>query len=81
MINLDSIRNENSKEHNEKLLYIPDHPRRILMIGGGSRSEKTNALLHLIKEQDDIDKIHFYAKDLSEPKYDFLIKKHENAGM
>ena len=39
-----------------------------------SGSGKTNALLHLIKEQDDIDKIYFYAKDLSEPKYEFLIK-------
>ena len=36
--------------------------------------------LNLIKEQDDIDKIHLYAKDLGEPKYEFLIKKRENAG-
>ena len=35
---------------------------------------KTNTLLNLIKEQDDIDKIYLYAKDLSEPKYKFLIK-------
>ena len=40
-----------------------------------SRSGKTNALLNLIKEQDDIDKMCLYAKDLSERKYDFLIKK------
>ena len=26
------------------------------------------------------DKIYLYAKDLSEPKYEFLIKKRENAG-
>ena len=44
------------------------------MIIGGSGSGKTNALLNLIKEQDDIDKIYLYAKDLSEPKYKFLIK-------
>ena len=50
------------------------------MIIGGSRSGKTNALLNLIKEQDDIDKIYLYAKDLSKPKYEFLIKRHENAG-
>ena len=37
-------------------------------------------MLNLIKEQDDIDKIHLYAKGLSEPKYDFLIKKRENVG-
>ena len=77
MINLDSITNENNKEHNEKWPYIPDHPYRILIIGG-SGSGKTNALLNLIKEQDDIDKIYLYAKDLSEPKYEFLIKKHED---
>ena len=79
MINLDSITNENNKEHNEKWPFIPDHPYRILIIGG-SGSGKTNALLNLIKEQDDIDKIYLYAKDLSEPKYEFLIKKREDAG-
>ena len=74
MINLDSITNENNKEHNEKWPYIPDHPYRILIIGG-SGSGKTNALLNLIKEQDDIDKIYLYAKDLSEPKNGFLISE------
>ena len=80
MINLDSITNENNKEHNEKWPYIPDHPYRILIIGG-SGSGKTNALLNLIKEQDDIDEIYLHAKDLSEPKYEFLIKKRENVGI
>ena len=51
------------------------------MIIGGSGSGKTNALLNLVKEQDDIDKIYLYAKDLSEPKYEFLIKKLENVGI
>ena len=55
MFNLDSITNENKEEHSEKWTYIPDHPYRILMIGG-SGSGKTNALLHLIKEQDDMTK-------------------------
>ena len=73
MINLDSITNENNKEHNEKCPHIRDHPYRILIIGG-SGSGKANALFNLIKTQDDIDKIHLYAKDLSEPKYEFLIK-------
>ena len=48
---------------------------------GGSGSGKTNALLDLIKEQDDIDKIYLYAKDLSEPKYEFLIKKRKDVGI
>ena len=40
--------------------------------------KKTNALLNLLKEQNDIDKTYSYAKDLSEPKSEFLIKKREN---
>ena len=50
------------------------------MIIGGSGSGKTNALLNLIKEQDDIDKIYLYAKDLSEPKHEFLIKTCKDVG-
>ena len=73
MINLDSITNENNKEHNEKWPFIPDHPYRILIIGG-SGPGKTNLLLNLIKEQDDIDKIYLHAKYLSKPRYEFLIK-------
>ena len=67
MINLDSITNENNKKHNENWPYIPDHPYRIIIIGG-SVSEKTNVLINLINEQGDIDKIYLYARDLSEPK-------------
>ena len=49
MINLDGITNKNNKEHNETWLYIPDHPYRIIIIGG-SGSGKTNALINLINE-------------------------------
>ena len=73
MINLDNITNENNKEHIEKWPYIPDHLHRILKIGG-SGSGKTKVLLNLTNGQDGIDKIYLYAKDLSEPKYEFLIK-------
>ena len=80
MISLDKIVNNNNEEHNEKWLYISDHPYKILIIGG-SGSGKTNALLNLINEQKDSDKIYLYAKYLSEPKYEFLIKNRENAGL
>ena len=80
MINLDSTTNENNREHNEKWPHIPDHPHIILIIGG-SGSGKTSALLNLINEQDDTDKIYLYAKDLSESKYEYLIEKRENTGI
>ena len=49
--------------HNPSKLYIPDHPYRILIIGG-SGSGKTNVLLNLIKHQrPDIDEIYLYVKD------------------
>ena len=56
MINLDSITNDNNKEHNEKLSYIPDLYR--ILIIGRSGSGKTNALTNLINEQHGIDKIY-----------------------
>ena len=52
-----------------------------MLIIRNSWSGKTNALLNLIEEQDDIDKIYLYEKDLSEPKYEFLIKRHEDTGI
>ena len=77
MINLDSITNENNNKHNEKWPYIPDHPHRIIIIGG-SGSGKT---INLINEQNDIDKIYLYPRNLSEPKYEYFIKKREDAGI
>ena len=38
-------------------------------------------MLNLINEQRDIDKIYSCAKDLSEPKYVYLIKSRENTGI
>ena len=64
MINFDEYTNENKTEHNLKLPYIPDHPYRILIIGG-SGSGKTNALLNLINNQPDIDKIYLYVKEIN----------------
>ena len=69
-----------TKNNSEKWPYIPDRPYRILTIGG-SGSGKTNTLLNLKKEKDDIDinKISLYAKNLS--KDEILLKKRENAGI
>ena len=80
MFNLDNIANENNKECSDKWPYIPDHLYRILIIGG-SGSGKINALFNFKIQQDYIDKIYLYTKDWSESKYQFLIKKHEDAGI
>ena len=82
MFHLEDIINANNKYPNKNWPYIPDHPYRMLIIGGYG-SGNTNTLLILIKEQDSenlIDKICLYAKDLSEPKYHFLIRKPEDVG-
>ena len=80
MINFDEYTNENKRKHNPNYAYIPDHPYRILIVGG-SGSGKTNALLNLINNQPDIDKIYLYAKDPYESKYQYLINKREGVGI
>ena len=80
MINFDDYTNENMIEHNSKWPYIPDHPYRILIIGG-SGSGKTNALLNLINNQPDIDNIYLYARYPYETKYQYLINKREKVGL
>ena len=40
-----------------------------------------NALLNLINNQPDIDKIYLYAKDTNEAKYQYLINKRESTGL
>ena len=74
MLNLNNIvsnRNEN-KDNNWSF--------RMLIIAP-SGSGKTNTLLHAINNLNPIDKIYLYGKDLSEPKYEFLINKREQAGI
>ena len=60
--------------------YIPDHPYRILIIGGLG-SGKTTLLLNLIENQPNIDKIYLYSKDPYEAKYQYVIIKREGAGI
>ena len=57
-----------------------DYTYKILIIGA-SGSGKTNALLNLINNQLDIDKIYLYVKDPYEVKYQYLIKKREKVGL
>ena len=80
MINFGDYTNENKSEHNLKWLYIPDHPYKILIIGG-SGSGKTNALLNLINNQPVIDKIYLYPNNPYEAKYQHLINKREKVGI
>ena len=76
MLNLDNI------VSNKKKSSLEDNgwPFRMLIIGP-SGSGKTNTLLHLINDLNPIDKIYLYAKDLYEPKYEYLINKREQVGI
>ena len=80
MLNLDDITNENNKEHNDKMAI---YSRSFVQTFGNwwFWIRKTNALLNLISQQDDIDRIYLYAKELSETKHEILIKKRENVGI
>ena len=80
MTNFDNYTNENKTEHNLNWPYIPDHPFRILIVGG-SGSGKTNALLNLINDQPDIDKMYLYPKYPYEAKSQYLINKPEKVGL
>ena len=62
MIKFDDYANENKTKLNLKWLYIADHSYRIL-ITGGSGSGKTTALLNLINNQLETEKIYLYPKD------------------
>ena len=62
MINVDDAteKKTKTKEHHPNWPQIPDHPCRLIIIGG-SGFGKTNSLLNQISKQSDIDKIHLYA--------------------
>ena len=57
------------------------HIFHLTLIVRGSGSGKTRALLNLINNQSDIDKIYLYAKYLYEAKYQYLINKREKVGL
>ena len=79
MFNFGYITKEDTKEHNPNWPEIPDHPYRLLIVGG-SGSGKTNALLNLINNEPDIDKI-YYTKDPYEAKCQLIINKRESTGL
>ena len=76
MLNLDKIVNKNNKNESRANAEIEEWPFRMLIIGPSGLS-KTSTLLHLINNLHPIDKIYLYAKDLAEPKYEYLINKRE----
>ena len=66
---------------NQNWPYIPDHPYRILIIGG-SGSGKSNVLSNLIKhERPDIYKNYLHVKDPFVSKYQLLINGREKVGI
>ena len=79
MLNFDYIAKKDIKEYNPNWPEIPDHPYRILIVGG-SGSGKTNALLNVINNEPDID-IFLYAKYPNKAKYQLLINRRESAGL
>ena len=79
MVNFDDYANKKKTEYNQEWPHIPDHRYRVLLIGG-SGSRKTNALLNLINNQPNVDKIYLYAKDPYKAKQQLLINKRESVG-
>lgn len=43
--------------------------------------QKTNALLNLIIQQSDNDKVYLYVKNIFETKFELLINKRKNLGL
>ena len=72
MFNLENI----TKKDNNK-----DWPYRKLIIGPSELGKTTYLLCSIQKDNNIIDKIYLYAKDLEETKYKLLIDKREKAGI
>ena len=74
---MDAITNKNNEDDDKKWPYK-------MLITGPSGSGKTNALINLIQTQDNeapIDRSYLYDKNLSERKYQLLLKKRRDAGI
>ena len=76
MTNFEDVTNDKKTERNLKWPYISNLQYRPL-IDGNCGSGKTNALLSLINNEADIDKMYLQTKDARELKYQFLINKRK----
>ena len=70
------MKNDKSVEINQNpnWPYMSNHPYMIVIIGG-SGSQKANRLLNLINEQPTTDKMYLYVKEPFKSKYQLLINK------
>ena len=80
MFNFNDITKEVIKGHNPDRLQIPEHPYRMIIVGG-SGPGKTNALLDLINHKPYTFEIYLYTKDSHEEKYQFLVSNCECVGL
>ena len=74
MFNFDYITKEDKKEHNSNGPQFPNHPQKILIVGG-SGSGKTNAQLNPINYEPDNDKTYLFAKGPYKAKYQLITTK------
>ena len=74
MFDFDYIAQANIKERNTKWPEIPNHPYKILIVGG-SGSRKINALINIINLEPDIEKDPYHAK------YQMLIIQIKSIGL
>jgi len=71
IVNFDDICTDKNDRKKKKCIHMPNHPFRMLMIGG-SGSGKTNILMNMIVRYLDFDKIFIYTKHLDQDKYKWL---------
>ena len=67
------------KWHNPNQSKIPDHPYKILIIGGSGSEKKL--LVNLVNHKLYTDEIYLYGKDPWKAEYQFLINKCKGAGL